>query len=122
MPPTEDEDPPSRPQLVRPFTDACQDLLPRRDAMDPSLVRREVRASQIVDVIVDHSRDDRAPLEVGLLGPGTGQLADVIGVTDGEDPLACDRDGAGDREILVHGQDLAVIENTIRRLRTAQAG
>ncbi len=88
--------------------------------MDSRLIRRKVRAAQIVDVVVDESRDHGFPVEIRFLGAVVCERAYRCGIADCHDAVTANRDGARDRKILVDRENLAIVENTVGRLSEAQ--
>ena len=65
---------------------------------------------------------DRPPAQVDPARVRARQARDVLVGPHRHNPFALDRDGLGDRESLVHGDDLSVGENEIRERRRGRLG
>jgi hypothetical protein len=65
---------------------------------------------------VDESGDCSPAVEIDLPAAGGPELQDVDVRTDGDDALAGDRDRPGARLPGVHCQEIAVVEDEVRRL------
>jgi hypothetical protein len=111
-------------KVVDPFAwcdrlSACAQLLERGgsrpDAIPSHLpLPRRARAEQ-VHVVVDESRDDRAPTKVDPARGGRRQLQDLRIGPHCHDAIAADGDRVRQCEALVDGDDLSVREDDVRR-------
>jgi hypothetical protein len=67
-----------------------------------------------VHVVVDETRNDRAPAKIDPPRPWSGHGRDLLVGPDRDDPITAHRDRLGDREFVVDGDDLPVGQNQIR--------
>ena len=80
------------------------------------------RGAQEVHVIVDDAGNHGAAVEIGLHRFAIGKFADTGTVTDRDNAVATNGNGALDGEILVHRDDLAIVKNAVGRLRHDNTG
>ena len=90
-------------------------LLSRLDAVEPQLFGPRRGAAQQVHVIVDEAGRDRPARQIDPSRSRARELADLRVAADGDDAIAADRDGLGDREPLVNGDDLSVRQDEVGR-------
>ena len=87
----------------------------RGDAIEPHFAMPVLRGAHVVRVIVDQPGDDGATTEVEHARERPFVLLDLGIAADRENALALDRKRLGDREPIVHGDDLAVEQHDVRR-------
>src|SRR5262249_49849098 len=87
----------------------------RCDAVEPHFAMPVLGGAHVMRVVVDQPGDDGAMIQVDHARERPFVLLDLSVAADREDALALDRQGLGNREPVVHGDDLAVQQHNIGR-------
>jgi hypothetical protein len=119
-PATKNHDPFARRDAVHAIGEHLERLLPGGHTIESQLI--VFSCADPVGVVVDQSWDDGAAGQVDDPCLRTPERLDLGCGADLEDALALDGERLRDGEAVVHGDDLAVDEHGIGRLRACRSG
>ena len=101
--------------LFRSFSQHRHRLFPRGDAVQTDLVLPARTSAQEVHMVIDQSGNEGLALQVDRSGARPRQWRDRLIAADGYHSVAPDGHSLRNREFLVHGDDLPVGQNEVRR-------
>jgi hypothetical protein len=108
--------------LGRLVLDQVEGFFAGRDAVEPDFAMPVFRGAHVMRVVVDQPGDDGAAIEVQHARARPLVFVDLGVAADRDDAPALDGQRLGNREPVVHGDDLAVQQHGIRRrLRPSSA-